>query len=609
MTSSIEWKTVVLEEGSDACKIRVSNPSFHVPNGISVFDDFINDEESRNLLKGVDTQSFGWEGFEQRRKVLRYKDLKQLPEGIDRMVRLFIQKTGNKPDQVVVEEYPKNQVLQRLDMDQTTVTTFESPTRCQCPGECSCFVAVLPVYNSVIETVNRPKRRQADCWELHSPNHTSGILLQKQSLYIKRDEFLWEWRSRISASGPDATNDDPIMLVKFFSIPEATTSADEPLGNSIFGYTPSHNEERTSELPPLEDALTVIVTTSPIKSNPSTELLERVFQTFLHGGSDFAYKCRKVIVCDGCRQRDETVTKRHTSAKQAMRNGIVDQLQFEKYTEFKKRLRSLCASATEDSPFSNSFVEELDSRHGYGFALRHALRKCVSTPYVIVIQHDRTFMRSTPILDTVKAMWYNQQIKYVGMSMRSNLLYRDVFVSKYGKSYMEAMKSCILKPEELQLDGDKYGPEGATIEKMDYGGQPKLRDNILALAETYRGSQSNTDHQEWLGANPIPPGKTQLSLTPTFFWYDNVHICETSHYRDFVFHPSYKMVARGGFVEDKLSPVIVKSVERLGLVKGHERFGCYLLDDHSGKFFTGHLDGGSYWTKETRLEFERRSNK
>ena len=47
------------------------------------------------------------------------------------------------------------------------------------------------------------------------------------------------------------------------------------------------------------------------------------------------------------------------------------------------------------------------------------------------------------------------------------------------------------------------------------------------------------------------------------------------------------MVAKGGFVEDKLSPVITKSVERLGLKKGHGRFGSYLLDDHSGYFFTG----------------------
>ena len=80
-----------------------------------------------------------------------------------------------------------------------------------------------------------------------------------------------------------------------------------------------------------------------------------------------------------------------------------------------------------------------------------------------------------------------------------------------------------------------------------------------------------------------------------------MHICETLHYRDFVFDPNLKMVVKGGFVEDKLSPVIKKSVERLGLKRGHARFGCFLLDDHSGMFFTGHLDGGSYLTVAEKL--------
>ena len=91
-----------------------------------------------------------------------------------------------------------------------------------------------------------------------------------------------------------------------------------------------------------------------------------------------------------------------------------------------------------------------------------------------------------------------------------------------------------------------------------------------------------------------------MSLVPTLYWYDNIHICETRHYRDFIFHPQYKMCVRGGFVEDKLSPILKRTVERLGLRDGHSRFGCYLLDDHSGMFFTGHLDGGSYLSPEER---------
>ena len=66
------------------------------------------------------------------------------------------------------------------------------------------------------------------------------------------------------------------------------------------------------------------------------------------------------------------------------------------------------------------------------------------------------------------------------------------------------------------------------------------------------------------------------------------------------------MVKKGGFVEDKLSPVLIRTVEKLGLRAGHARFGCYLMDDHSGYYFTGHLDGGNYLTRAKKKELESR---
>jgi hypothetical protein len=172
----------------------------------------------------------------------------------------------------------------------------------------------------------------------------------------------------------------------------------------------------------------------------------------------------------------------------------------------------------------------------------------------------------------------------------------------------------------LTVDPTLYGPNSDSTRKFDYGPNDFLKDNIQALKETYQVSQQYTTHLEWIqqqrGIEGLPvqkqqelPGKCQLSLTPTFFWYDNVHICDTKHYRDFVFNPTFKMVVRGGFVEDKLSPVIKRTVERLGLAEGHSRFGCYLLDDHSGMFFTGHLDGGSYMTESQRADITTRYDK
>ena len=189
-----------------------------------------------------------------------------------------------------------------------------------------------------------------------------------------------------------------------------------------------------------------------------------------------------------------------------------------------------------------------------------------------------------------------------------------LFLGKYGRSYQKEFDEAILCVPELVVDEEKFGPNSESTKHMTYDTE-KLHVNIHALAETYRASaqgeipklvMNGNEHNQNTSAKAteycVEQGKRQLYLTPTLFWYDNVHICDTAHYRDFIFKPSYKMVARGGFVEDKLSPVIKRTVERLGFTEGHSRFGCFLLDDGSGMFFTGHLDGGSYLTADAKDE-------
>lgn len=239
-------------------------------------------------------------------------------------------------------------------------------------------------------------------------------------------------------------------------------------------------------------------------------------------------------------------------------------------------------------PFYKFRVVELEERHGYGFALRHALYHEVTTPYVCVIQHDRTFMRRTPMEEVVRSMIQrSNDVKYVGLNMRSNLTYRDIIVSKYGRVAGSEIIDMVLYPPELALDAKVYGPDGSSVRNIEVKG--KLKENLDSLAQNYKETIQGKSHNY-----KREDDKYQLSLTPTLYWYDNIHVVETSHYRDYIFNPMYRMVVRGGFVEDKLSPVITKSVERLGLREGHAKFKCYLLDDHSGYFFTGHLDGGSF---------------
>lgn len=592
--------------------LLVSNPSVPLPEGIWFQRDFVGEQEERDIIREIGGADFRWEGFDNRRRVQRYRFETTLNDGNGNdqcstpplsLVRLRerLENVLNlKAMHVAVEEYSvgsKRATSGEYNLHQE-VSSFESVAVCSC-ATCSCFVAQIPLRKAATQLFNKPKNRQVTCWGLESPDHWTDVLMDRGSLLVKSKDFLWNWRSRTKAS-PECS--ESVYILRFYTLPEEHNGS---LEHEVFGYVPSKHDEYLSPdlpIPPLEDLLTIIITTSPIKSNPSTEVLEKAMETFVNGGSEFAFKCRKVIVCDGVRTNDtegHRVTRKHSNVKQAMRNGIVTSDQGESYKQYKRNLQRLCENATETSPFYNAVVEELEERQGYGYALRHALRHCVSTQFVCVVQHDRTFMRATPVRETVEAMFRHPNIKYVGMSMRSNLMYRDIFIGKYGAVYQDELRELILRPPELQIDRTLYGPGSKSTERINYFTE-KLRKNILALAETYRGSNQLAIEQAWTESVSVPLHKHQLSLTPTLFWYDNVHICETKHYRDFIFDPMYKMVAKGGFVEDKLSPVIKRTVDRMGLAEGHSRFGCYLLDDHSGFFFTGHLDGGSYMTTEER---------
>jgi hypothetical protein len=628
LKSNRQW-TQATAEGLTG--LQMSNENACLPaTGMKFWPAFCSDAgERQQILRDIAQREFVKEGFDRRIRVQKYSisdhdDRSNCPESLRRLARR-LQACGGAASsllppatQIVVEEHPITPWSYSGDYaPNLIVSSFESRAEGNDPA---CFVACVTLQNGIIQHINKPAARQDILWKLESDEHHTNILLEPGSLLVQQEEFLDQWRVYSTAAPINAAtvpNDDEedgevggkSILVKFLRLPVPLedTTEESPVD---FGYTasPEDLQPRLGDMPPLHTLLTIIVTTSPIKSHPATELLERTFATFPLGGRDFV-QCPKVIVCDGFRKQEgEFVSKKHNCAKQKMRNGIVNDEQAGNYAVFKDRLKVLCASAatTADSPFCHTTVKELPERMGYGFALRHALRHCVTTPFVCVIQHDRTFMRPTPMEDVVHAMWRHRQIKYTGISMRSNLVYRDIFCGKYGKASEEEMGSMIVRPPELLLDASQYGPAGDSIRAMKCT-DAKVRKSINAISFAYQSSAQCTEQLAWTKAHPVPAGKHQLTLTPTLFWYDNTHVAETAHYRDFIFHPTYRMVARGGFVEDKLSPVLKRTVERLGLPEGHARFGCFLLDDHSGMYFTGHLDGGSYITTETRAALVSKS--
>ena len=589
----------------------------------------VSSDEAEDLIRGIDSESYRqWspEGYDRRNRVQRFAPSDRVGAGksmedvfgwvFDRIAAaaaLPSQTELPRPSEVVVVEHTPTSC-------QSRVNTFEQ-LQLTSPDDSSSYVATLVLLNDCIYHIEKPARRDAECWDVANPvdKYSSKIVMGRNGVVFKTGESLWEWRGRfvgvqpiddIPSDGSDNKNDVDVLAkawqtkkkLKTFAERSLTVSFrffEETPGQVSVTHLPDELQEQTGHPPHhLPDLLTVIVTTSPVRSNPSTALLEQTFSTFFHAGKGFL-QCPKVIICDGCRILEEEekkddgeesgsgcppkVTRKYSNIKQNLRNGIASNDQASNYTEFKRRLREICYEADASSPFVNTSVVELEERQGYGFALRHALRHCVSTQYVCVIQHDRTFMRETPIEEVIQVMRSNPGVKYVGMNQRSNLNYLDIFTGKYGRRAFEEYKNMILRPPQLNIAGGIYGPSGTSANGIEYD-TDKRRQNVRSQRETYKGTHQFLTQEEWVKSNLHVQADDmhQLSLSPTVFWYDNTHVVSTSHYRDFIFDPQYKMVARGGFVEDKLSPAIVRSCERLGLRDGHAKFGCYILDDHSG---------------------------
>jgi len=171
-------------------------------------------------------------------------------------------------------------------------------------------------------------------------------------------------------------------------------------------------------------------------------------------------------------------------------------------------------------------VLELETRHGFGFAVRAALEH-VRTKYVLIMQHDRPFTKRADVPRVLAAMEaHPERLKYVGMPTSTTVTHQSHVLSKYR-----------IHIEPWQAD--------------DAG----------------------------------------LLMMPLIQWYDSTHICEVEYYRKFVFGPR-KLVARGGFIEDKFGQAQLADIRARGVEVSHRDWGTFIA---AGSGFAepvvGHLDG------------------
>ena len=142
--------------------------------------------------------------------------------------------------------------------------------------------------------------------------------------------------------------------------------------------------------------LTVVVTTSPARCNPSLEMLETVVDSFkLVPGLE---ACRLIVVCDGC-----NVGKKHRPSR-----GIVSEDAADRYTQFLDALHAAAAGEELGEGQPSSLLKGADilvqpGREGFGFAVKAALEN-VATEFVMIVHHDQRYRKAFDLPGIIRTM-------------------------------------------------------------------------------------------------------------------------------------------------------------------------------------------------------------
>ena len=152
--------------------------------------------------------------------------------------------------------------------------------------------------------------------------------------------------------------------------------------------------------------LTLLLTTSPAPSHPCTRLLEETVASLALASG--AAGCRLLLVADGC----------VPAAQPAYKRGRVDPPGAAAYATYLRRLRYLITSPT--SVLHGAQLLCLAERHGCAHALRRALHR-VTTPAVLVLQHDRPFAEAVALEPLVQLLLGCAAVNYIGFPTAFNV--------------------------------------------------------------------------------------------------------------------------------------------------------------------------------------------
>lgn len=323
------------------------------------------------------------------------------------------------------------------------------------------------------------------------------------------------------------------------------------------------------------DQLTVIITTSPTPSAPSTELLDVILQSY-RSYCPILLGCRFIVVIDTydrigphARLKKGQVTAEGAKALELYKSNVKELIlralgldregddtcsalhQGRGEAEYgcgetKSNYIAFCTTHTEDKRVT--FVEP-DKRLGFGLAVRTALR-LAETPYVWVQQHDWMLASEIPLGPIVSIM--------------AASVSDDVVPVQY-----------VCFPSIRMLS------YATSSHVMNF---PALRALTTSLKRDFV-------------PNPASRPDVKVPLTPLFFWHDKPHVASTAHYLSTVF-PTRLSLPKGAFIEDTIGQRARDQMKQGVFAK----WACWLYYPEEGtRLCLRHLQGRTWRGAEAEL--------
>lgn len=320
----------------------------------------------------------------------------------------------------------------------------------------------------------------------------------------------------------------------------------------------------------LADRISLILTTSPVPSNPSIECIHEAVESLVNHLSKDLVCCHLVLVLDGYVQ-SQTDKPQHKS-------GRIQPDEIENYELYKRRLKDwlrsrwilpqetwqdpnpepsqhqLETSKSHVAEFSTvhlistspadeyqngrirlTFLEVSGPRLGFGLGVKTAM-DLIRTPYVIISQHDWVFTRTVPLttlLDDMDA--YPDTLEYIGFKTKKNFSEAKTETRGFPSAHIEG-------------------------------------------------------HQPW-----------KSPLCRLYFWYDRNHIARVSHYKSLIFNGETH-IKRGDFLEDTFGHRMMADI-RSGIsdedkVERHASYGTFFYSPLPDQVYLRHLHGRKYHQRE-----------